>query len=129
MAGGNGERRRPTAGEYGSATHRLTRWRSIFAGWQLGTRPDSDPECQAVRDHRELSMLLRAEVTAITGLLIRKGIITEEEFDAELDAELEQEAALLEAAYQRRFPGFKATDEGMQIDVQVARHTMRGWRP
>jgi hypothetical protein len=55
----------------------LTKWRTIFAGWQLGTRPKGDPECDAVRDHRELSMILRAEVTAFTGLLREKGVFTD----------------------------------------------------
>lgn len=60
------------AGYDGSETRRrlekLGKWRSLFAGWQLGTRLDNDPECQAVRDHREVTMLLRTEVNA-AGLL------------------------------------------------------------
>lgn len=31
----------------------VCKWRSLFAGWQLGTRPKGDPESDAVRDHRE----------------------------------------------------------------------------
>lgn len=58
------------AARYERAVLRLTRWRTLFAGWQLGTRPKGDPECDAVADHRELSVLLRAEVTALTGLLL-----------------------------------------------------------
>jgi hypothetical protein len=34
--------RTPTAGEHGPAVHRLTRWKMVFAGWQLGTRPIGD---------------------------------------------------------------------------------------
>lgn len=52
---------------------KLCKWRSVFAGWQLGTRPDTDAECQAVRDHREVTMLMRAELSALTALLIEKG--------------------------------------------------------
>lgn len=108
------------------ALNRLTKWRGIFAGWQLGTRPKSDPEAQAVRDHRELSMLLRAEVTAITGILLQKGICTIDEFKAEL----EKEANLLEASYQRRFPGLRAVDDGIEIyDTAKAAQTMKGWLP
>jgi hypothetical protein len=117
--------RKPTAGEYGSAVHRLTRWKMVFAGWQLGTRPIGDPEADAVRDLRELSILLRAEVTTLTGLLIKAGVFT----TAELDAALEEEAERLAADYARRFPGFVATNDGMHIDLGVAQHTMRGWRP
>lgn len=59
--------------------NRLCKWRSILAGWQLGTRADTDPECQAVRDHREVTLLLRAEVNALTQLLVCGGVFTEEE--------------------------------------------------
>jgi hypothetical protein len=74
---------------------------------------------------RELTILLRAEVSALTGLLIKAGVFTAEEFDAAL----EQEADQLSADYARRFPGFTATDDGMQIDPKVAVHTTRGWKP
>src|SRR5438067_1656730 len=40
-----------------AALNRLTKWRSVFCGWQLGTRSSTDPEAQAVRDHREATML------------------------------------------------------------------------
>ena len=45
------------------ALNRLCKWRAHFAGWQLGTRAKDDPEAQAVRDHRELSMLMRVELS------------------------------------------------------------------
>ena len=57
------------------ALNRVAKWRTLFAGWQLGTRPKGDPESDAVRDHREITILLRVEQSAIIGLLIRKGII------------------------------------------------------
>lgn len=105
---------------------KLCKWRSVFAGWQLGTRPDSDPECRAVRDHREATILLRAEVTALATLLVAKGVFTMAEFVAALD----QEATLLDQDYTRRFPGFESTDHGIAItDVQRARETTKGWRP
>mgnify|MGYP001587156880 CR=1 FL=1 len=40
--------------------NRLTKWRTLFTGWQLGTRAKGDPEGDAVRDHREVTILLRA---------------------------------------------------------------------
>ena len=107
------------------ALDKLAKWRSVFAGWQLGTRSDTDPECQAVRDHRELSMLMRAELTALFGVLIHKGIVTIEE----LQLEVADEAAALDKAYEKKFPGFKSTPDGMSVDVEVARETMKGWRP
>jgi len=104
---------------------RLCKWRTVFAGWQLGTRAKGDPESDAVRDHRELSMMLRAGSSAIVGLLIKKGVFTVEEYNAQL----QEEAQYLCEAYERKFPGFKATDEGMQMDTVIARDTMQGWKP
>jgi hypothetical protein len=117
--------KKPTAGEYGSALNRLIHWKTVLTGWQLGSRPLGDPESDAVRHHRELSLLLRAEVNALTGMLIKAGVFTAEEFDAAL----EEEAELLSADYARRFPGFVATDEGLEIDPLVAMETTKGWRP
>src|SRR4051812_18097011 len=107
------------------ALNKLCKWRTVFVGWQLGTRPKGDPESDAVRDTRELLILLRVEVTAITKLLLDKRVCTHREFQiALLD-----EAQKLDADYERRFPGFKATDDGMQINISMARETMRGWKP
>ncbi len=103
---------------------RLCKWRSVFAGWQLGTRASSDPECQAVRDHREVTILLRAELTALTGLLIKKGVFTAEEFTVALG----DEADCLDADYERRFPGIASTDDGIVYDQRAA-ETMKGWLP
>jgi hypothetical protein len=107
-----------------AALNRLTKWRNVFAGWQLGTRAKDDPECQAVKDHREVTMLLRAEQSAFTKLLIDKGIFTEEEFhQAMMD-----EAEMLSKDYEERFPGMKATDYGIQYDRR-AMETMKHWKP
>ena len=116
---------KPDGSEQINWIERLGKWRSVFAGWQLGTRAKGDPEGDAVRDHRELSMGLRAELNALSALLIRKGVFTAEE----LSDQVQIECRYLCDAYQRRFPGFKATDFGMQIDTHIARDTMRGWEP
>lgn len=105
--------------------NRLCKWRTIFASWQLGTRSWGDPECQAVRDHREVTMLLRTEVNALTQLLIDKGIIIADEFSAQCDAEAE----LLMDAYERQFPGVKATDTGLVIEPAKAHGWMKDFRP
>lgn len=107
-----------------SALNRITKWRTVFAGWQLGTRSKSDPECQAVKDHRELSILTRLEISAFTKLLVQKGIITVEEFQ---EAMIE-EADLLEKDYERKFPGIKAADDGITYDRRAI-ETMRNWKP
>lgn len=108
-----------------AALERLAKWRSVFAGWQLGTRADTDPECQAVRDHREATIMLRAEVNALTRILVDRHVITESNFLAAL----EQEAIQLDRDYEKKFPGMKATDYGIKFDVPIARETMKGWRP
>jgi hypothetical protein len=102
----------------------LTEWRTLFAGWQLGTRPKGDPEGDAVRDHRELTILLRVEVTALTGLLLEKGVFTSDEWLAAL----QREAELLGQDYERRFPGVTAFEDGMTLDKRTL-PWMKGWKP
>jgi hypothetical protein len=104
---------------------RLCKWRSIFAGWQLGTRSNSDPECQAVRDHREVTMILRAEVNALTHLLANKSrTFTIQEFGSQV----QKEAEWLCSEYEKRFPGCRASDEGMVFDSRAV-ETMKNWKP
>jgi hypothetical protein len=107
-----------------SALNRLCKWRSIFCGWQLGTRVKDDPEAQAVRDHREVTMLLRAEFNAMLILLVDKKVFTTEEFQAQLI----EEAEFLSKQYEEKFPGCVPVDDGMKIDPQKANY-MRNWRP
>lgn len=121
MAGEN----EPAQSRMVAALNRLTKWRSIFAGWQLGTRPDSDPECQAVRDHRDATLVLRVEVTAVTALLLRKGVFTMDE----LAEQTATEADALSEALAVRFPGVRATDSGLTMDLARVREWMQGWRP
>ena len=105
--------------------NRLAKWRMVFASWQLGTRVKGDPECDAVRDHREATMVLRAEVTALSALLIQKGVFTHDEFVAAIEKEAEE----LSKMFEERFPGFKATDGGMTVDTTQAHDTTKNWRP
>lgn len=108
-----------------AALNRVAKWRVLYAGWQLGTRPKGDPECDAVRDHRELSILLRVEMSALIDLLLKKGIITQEEWSAAL----EREANTLSQDYERKFPGVRATDHGLDINLQRVRGWMKHWKP
>lgn len=107
--------------------NRLAKWRMVFAGWQLGTRAKGDPEGDAVRDQREGQLLLRAEVTALVGLMMKKGVFTIDEYMEEYS----DEARLLCEQLEKRFPGFTATDYGMEIDMRVAEAhgTTKGWKP
>jgi len=103
--------------------NKLCKWRSIFAGWQLGTRAIGDAECDAVRDHREVTMLLRAEQSAFTALCIKKGLFTIDEFNEQLIEEAEH----LDRAYEKKFPGMKSADDGIVMNPHIAADTMRGW--
>lgn len=111
--------------DWQAKVNRLAKWRGLLAGWQLGTRPDTDPECQAVRDHREATLMQRAEITAIVGLLVDKGVFTIEEFTDRCGSE----ADLLCMALEAKFPGVHATDDGLSIEPQRAVEWMKGWRP
>jgi hypothetical protein len=104
---------------------RLAKWRSVFAGWQLGTRTSDDPECQAVRDHREATILMRAEINALIKCCIDAGIFKEREWAEQLIVEFE----LLSDDYAARFPGMTATDDGIAYEFPLAAKTMEGWLP
>ena len=104
-----------------AALQKLTKWRRFFASWQLGTRPPDDGEFKAVVHHRELSILLRCETSAMAGLLLRKGIITEAEWQAALEAE----AKHLDHDYEEHFPGWRSTEDGMSMKMPEALETMR----
>jgi hypothetical protein len=111
--------------ELEAALNKLAKWRSVFTGWQLGTRAIGDAEADALRDHREATILLRAELTAVLQILVRKEICTEDEWMQTLLDEVRR----LDRDYERLFPGFKATAEGMDIDLAIAKDTMAGWPP
>lgn len=108
------------------ALNKLAKWRTIFAGWQLGTREKSDPEAQAVKDAREVLMVMRAELSAVINLLLEKNVITK----AEWYEHLAKEANALDALYEKKFPGMRSTDEGVNIfNIPKAAETMKGWKP
>jgi len=104
-----------------ASLQRLAKWRSVFAGWQLGTRPRGDGESEAVRDHREVTMLLRAEVSALTRILLEAKLVDQNT----LTRIVGEEAEYLSQAYEGKFPGARAIDEGMDFDVQTWAETTR----
>ena len=103
--------------------NRLAKWRTLFAGWQLGSRPKGDPECDAVRNHRETTLLLRAEMSALTALCIKRRVFTQQEWDEMVGMSAEELCGLLE----ERFPGVRADDQGLVFDAR-ATETMKGWK-
>ena len=106
------------------ALNRLCKWRMVLVGRLIGTRSDDDVIAQGYRDLFEKLLILRAEKSAIVELLIKKGIVTESEFCEQLG----QEAVGLEMEYQKRFPGIRATDSGLDFyDVEKVREWMKNW--
>ena len=110
---------------YDDAIQKLCKWRVLLTGWQLGTRAKGDPEGDAVRDHREVTLLLRAEVNTLTTLLVKKGIVTVDE----MRQATAEEAEFLCRANEKKFPGVKATESGLTFTFPEAAKTMRNWRP
>lgn len=107
-----------------AALERLCKWRSLLTGWQLGTRSNDDPEAQAVRDHREVTLLLRAEVNALVQIMVKKGVCSEQEFSAKLDIEAEY----LQDALEKKFPGVRAVETGLVFDERAV-PWMSKWKP
>lgn len=103
------------------ALNRVCRWRRVFTGKMLGTNVDSDPHTVGMNELQEARIIMRVELTALAGLMLRKGLITQDEFTAAIEAEANQ----LNEDYEKRFPGFKATDDGMRMDMPLAAETMK----
>jgi hypothetical protein len=106
------------------ALNLVCKWRAVFAGWQIGTRPKGDPECDAIRDHRETTIILRVEQTALSKLLVDKGIVTLEE----LEKAIGDEAVLLNRDYERKFPGITAHARRVADEIERA-HLASGEDP
>ena len=111
-----------------AALNRVAKWRTVFAGWQLGTRANGDPESDAVRDTRELLILLRVELSALTSTLLDRGVIQQEHFLITIA----DEAEALSKSYEGRFPGATATDQGISFDIGRTAEIqtwMKDWKP
>lgn len=78
-----------------------------------------------MRDHRELTIMLRAEVTAIVSVLTTAGITTPEKFTRQVEIE----ARALDELFEQRFPGISTCEIGVNLKLPEAAETMRGWRP
>lgn len=110
-----------------AAIQRLAKWRSHFAGWLLGTRAKDDPQSQWVRDNTEKLLLLRAESSALMRILIDKGVCTAEEATLQVG----MEAVALSNAFERQWPGVKASDDGLEYNIATIQQAgwMRNWLP
>ena len=103
------------------ALNRVAKWRRVFTGKMIGTGAEDDPLIVGMNDLQEARIVMRVELTALTDLLLKKGVFTQEQF---ADA-MEREANTLNSAYTERFPGFEAQDDGMHMTMPAAMETMR----
>lgn len=112
---------------YEAAMNKVAKWRTVLAGWQLGTRTSEDPESRAVRDHREATIIHRVELSALTALLIKNGVFTASDFEEQCVLE----AKILDLQYEQKFPGITTSLAGVHMDPQKINEagTMKGWRP
>lgn len=106
------------------ALNKVAKWRVLFTGWQLGTRAKGDPESDAVSNLHEARLLLRVEVTALAGLLIKKKVFSALEWTEQLAIEAEA----LDAALEEKFPGIKSTINGLEFHLPEAAETMKRYR-
>ena len=108
------------------ALERVCKWRTVLMGRIVGSMSKDDPHYQGWRDLIDKLILLRVEGSAMAGLLIEKGIITETEWAAKLRSEAEE----LDKLYQQTFPGVWTFSGGLDIyDVQAfnERVQQEGW--
>lgn len=104
------------------ALNRLAKWRRMFALWHFaGQDLKGHPSYDAMTDLREVVIIMRAELSAMTQLMVKKGVFTQ----AEWDAQMAVECVHLQVAYEKLFPGIKAYDMGLEFKNPEALQTMR----
>lgn len=99
----------------------LCKWRAIYQ--MMATMGERNSFERYVRDVADKHLLLRAEVTALSALLLQKGVFTQVEFAAQLDVEAEHLCEIMAQAY----PGFRAMPEGLSLEMPEAQQTMEAW--
>lgn len=111
----------PAAIRCEAALNKVAKWRSVFASWLLGTRPANDHEVAYHRDLRELVILLRVETSALSGLLLERGIVTPEQLALAFTAEADN----LDKLFEAKFPGMTTSAAGVHMTMPAAMQTMR----
>lgn len=114
-----------------AALNKLTKWRVILTGWQTGTRSKGDPESDAIRDHREATLILRAEVSALVRAITTPQSVGRDpvlSLAAYMDLAAE-EAVALDLTFEDRFPGAKSTPTGIDLDLAKAQGWLKNFKP
>ena len=104
---------------YARLMNRVVQWKEILANWELGTKDDTDGTYRAVQDAREGDIRRSVKLEALTELLLARGLIRPEEL---IEKQIEL-AVRLDQAYEAKFPGAKATRDGIEIDDDVYAET------
>ena len=103
------------------AVERLCKWRAVLTAWHLGSVGTETPGVQAMRDLQEWRLMMRAELSAITALLIEDGLLSRKGFAEQVGIE----ANHLSRVFEERFPGYRAVDDGIEINPAIAVKTIR----
>jgi len=99
-----------------AAFSRLRQFARYTVGRVTGTCPPSRGSYRQMLDLAESRHIHRVELNALTGLLIRKGVFTQAEFDQQL----EDEALHYEAAVQKQFPEVRPAPDGRSYALDPA---------
>lgn len=118
--------REPWPANFEDALNRLCKWRTVLLGRIVGSMGKDDPHYQGWRDLIDKLIITRVEMTALTGILIDKGICTVEEFTEKCRTEADE----LDKMYEAQFPGARTFSDGIDFyDIQAfnAKVQKEGW--
>lgn len=112
---------------YREALEKLAKWRSVYAGWRLGTRLSNDGESKYTRDLHEQILILRADCSALA-FLVRDALVatgmSEAAAHEKLQERMLQEVTELDRLQSLKFPGMSSTPDGISYKLPEARDTM-----
>ena len=100
---------------YAKLMNRVVQWKEILANWELGTKDDTDGTYRAVQDARDGDIRRGVKLEALTELLLSRGVIRPEEL---IEKQIEL-AVRFDKSMEDKFPGAKATDDGIEVDEDV----------
>lgn len=104
---------------YERTLNRLCKWRTVFVGWCFGSKADNTPGVKGLRDAVDARLVARVELSALTALLIEKGVFTADEFKSQIVIECDEYQKMLEA----QFPGYVAIEHGISVAPTIAVET------
>lgn len=106
-----------------AAYEKLGKWRLAFMARMLGTVPREDKRFVPYKDLFENLIFRRAEINALAKVLIDKQVVTPVEWLNYMT----EEAKLFDEDLEKVFPGYKATEFGLDVDLDVAGPMIAKW--